>query len=297
MRVTFDIVRDGLSSIQTAATSLSEAQLQVASGKRLRVPSDDPLGTRLAVGEHTSIGAIDSYTRSVDSAASRLAAADGTLTDIIDKLTSAIAATTGARGTTSDPASRLAAAATLGGLRDALARDINTRFDGTALFGGTRVDQTPYVQDPVTGVWTYQGDNAQVQVEVEQGHRVAIATDGSSIFQGSDPDNVLNVLEGLITAVTTNNQAAMATGIADLQRTFDRATQAQSRVGADEVGIADAASRLSGLKLAAETRRSKVEDANMAEAIARMNRADTAYRAALSAVSQAERQSLLDYLR
>src|SRR6185503_3284075 len=129
MRVTFDIVRDGLSSIQTAATSLSEAQLQVASGKRLRVPSDDPLGTRLAVGEHTSIGAIDSYTRSVDSAASRLAAADGTLTDIIDKLTSAIAATTGARGTTSDPASRLAAAATLGGLRDALARDINTRFD------------------------------------------------------------------------------------------------------------------------------------------------------------------------
>src|SRR5262245_52846749 len=103
MRVTFDIVRDGLSSIETAATSLSEAQIQVASGKRLRVPSDDPIGARLAVGEHTGIGTIDSYTRSSDSASSRLVAADGALTDIIDKLTSALATTAGARGTTADP--------------------------------------------------------------------------------------------------------------------------------------------------------------------------------------------------
>jgi flagellar hook-associated protein 3 FlgL len=156
---------------------------------------------------------------------------------------------------------------------------------------------TPYVKDELTNTWTYQGNQAQVQVEVEKGNRVAVATDGSAIFQGSEPDNVLNVLEGLITAVTNNDQAAMATGIADLQKTFDRATQAQSRLGTDERGIADALARQSGLRLAAETRRSKVEDANMAEAITRMNQADTAYRAALSAVSQAERQSLLDYLR
>ena len=37
--------------------------------------------------------------------------------------------------------------------------------------------------------------------------------------------------------------------------------------------------------------------ANMADAITRMNEADTAYRAALGAVSSAERVSLLDYLR
>jgi flagellin-like hook-associated protein FlgL len=40
-----------------------------------------------------------------------------------------------------------------------------------------------------------------------------------------------------------------------------------------------------------------VEDANVAEAIARLTSADNAYRAALGAVSSAERQSLLDYLR
>jgi len=38
-------------------------------------------------------------------------------------------------------------------------------------------------------------------------------------------------------------------------------------------------------------------DVNMAEAVTKLQQADTAYRAALGAVSTAERQSLLDYLR
>ena len=59
----------------------------------------------------------------------------------------------------------------------------------------------------------------------------------------------------------------------------------------------DKKARLAALKLASEKRRSGIEDANLAEAIAKMNQADTSYRAALGAVSSAERLSLLDYLK
>jgi flagellin-like hook-associated protein FlgL len=54
---------------------------------------------------------------------------------------------------------------------------------------------------------------------------------------------------------------------------------------------------MSALRQAAESQRAKLEDANLAEAIARMSQADTSYRGALGAVSIAERQTLLDYLR
>ena len=50
------------------------------------------------------------------------------------------------------------------------------------------------------------------------------------------------------------------------------------------------------MKRAAETRRSGLEDANLAEAISNMSQSETAHKAALSAVAAANRQSLLDYL-
>ena len=50
------------------------------------------------------------------------------------------------------------------------------------------------------------------------------------------------------------------------------------------------------MRIAAMSRVSTFEDANLAEAVSSMNRADTAYKAALGAVSTAARVSLLDYL-
>ncbi len=82
----------------------------------------------------------------------------------------------------------------------------------------------------------------------------------------------------------------------EFQGAFDRATAAESRVGSDMNAIDGEKSRLEEMRLAAMTRVSKLEDANLAEAISGMNRADTAYKAALGAVSTATRVSLLDYL-
>ena len=92
------------------------------------------------------------------------------------------------------------------------------------------------------------------------------------------------------------DNAAIGTGIDALSRAFNRATRAQSLVGADQQGIANRQLQITATRLAAFTRVSKDEDANLAEAISAMNRADTAYRAALGAVATASRQSLMDYL-
>ena len=89
----------------------------------------------------------------------------------------------------------------------------------------------------------------------------------------------------------------MATEIDAIERAFERTQRAIGSLGADSVELDEARTRLSTLRVAAETRRSLLEDANMAEAVTRLSQADTAYQAALAAVSTAERRSLLDYLR
>ncbi len=147
------------------------------------------------------------------------------------------------------------------------------------------------------GVFTYQGDASTVQVEVDKNRLVTVAYDGRSVAQGTDPVDVFTAMETLAVAIEAGNDTAIGTGIDALERAFERVTRLQGRLGADERGVDAASAKLSSLRLATDGRRSKLEDANMAEAIVRMNEADTAYRAALSAVGTANRQSLLDYLK
>ena len=97
--------------------------------------------------------------------------------------------------------------------------------------------------------------------------------------------------------IEAGDSAAMGTEIDALERAFERTQRAIGSLGADSAGLDEARTRLSALRLAADTRRSLLEDANMAEAVTRLSQADTAYQAPLAAVSTAERRSLLDYLR
>jgi flagellar hook-associated protein 3 FlgL len=295
MRVIYDVFRDGLDAINHAAGQLARAREQVATGRRINVTSDDPLATRQAVNEHATLGAVDAYSRSRDSAAARLAVADNVLSTMTEKLTAAIVSGTSAQGSTATAASRAAAAEQVRGLRDSLAADLNTTFNGNYIFSGTASDRASYAL--VGGTWTYQGNADTTDIEVERGRLVSVSFNGQAIAQGSDAKDVLTALDDLAAAIEAGDGAAMTSEIDALERAFDRTQRAIGSLGADSAGLDEARTRLAALRTAAETRRSSLEDANMAEAVTRLSQADTAYQAALAAVSTAERRSLLDYLR
>jgi flagellar hook-associated protein 3 FlgL len=295
MRVTFDPVRDGMPSINQAASAFAEAQWQVSSGKRLRAPSDDPAAAQRIVGEHASMAGVDAYQRAADSAASRLTSLDSSLGDIVNQLSTGMTAAASAQGSTATQTVRDAAAATLGGVRDAIAADINASFNGSYLFGGSKSTTKPY--DNSSGSWVYQGDNQSVTNDIDNGRSVTLATSGQAILQGSDATDVLSSIDALITAVQAGtNPAAIQSGMDALKRAFDRATHAQSLVGIDEKMIDDGNQRLQTQQIAAKTLLSSDEDANVAEAMTKMAQAQTTYRAALGAVGAASQVSLMDYI-
>jgi flagellar hook-associated protein 3 FlgL len=295
MPLTFDIVRDGVPAINTAEAALARAQQQVSTGKLWQSIAGDPAAASRAIGEHTALSLLDAYTSTANAVSSRQSAADSTLTDVIQQLTSAMATLTGAQGTTATQSTRDAAADALGGVRDAIASDVNTTYQGTYLFSGSQVTKAAYAN--IGGVWTYQGDNAPVSVEVNTGTKVADTWDGQAILKGSDSADVLTTLDTLVTAIRSGDAAGMAAGMTALQSAFGRATQAQDRLGTDENSVTNATARLTTLSLATDTRRSQDEDANMATAVANMSQAQTSLQAALAAVGQSSQLNLFDFLR
>ena len=295
MRIPYDLVRDGLAAINQAQSRMADAQRLVSTGKRIGRAGDDPLGAQQAVGEHATLGATDAYSRSRESAASRLSAADAVFSSIGDKLSAAIVSAMSAQGTSAAPAARSAAADAITGLRDSLLADFNTTFNGVAVFAGTAASASAYSQ--VGGIWTYQGNADTMQVEVDRGRLVRTTFDGRAIAQGADASNVFAVLDALAASVVAGDETAIRSGIQGLERALDRTLRAHGRLGADERGVEEAALRLSTIRRATEARRSGLEDADMAEAITRLSASETSYKAALAAVSTVERQTLLDYLR
>ena len=295
MRVLFDVQRDGLAAINAPAEQLLKARMEITTGRRVNVASDDPLSARQAVDEHATLAGLDAYSRTGGAATSRLSVADSALASYVDKLTAAIVTAQGAQGSHATADSRAAAAAQITALRDGLLSDINSQINGVAIFSGAETASTTYVNSG--SGWTYQGDSTAVQVAVGQGRLVSITFDGQALAQGADAQDVFTALDTLASDILAGDNTAIAAGIDALGRAQTRAAQVQGRLGADERTIDDVANALGALKNHAETRRAKAEDADLADAITRMNQANTAYQAALSAVSTAERRSLLDYLR
>jgi flagellar hook-associated protein 3 FlgL len=296
LRVTFNgQFRDATTNVERASERLLQFQRQVSSGRRLDRVSDDPSGASAALGERTKIAQVDQFTRTTDSAYSRLTVIDTVLSDIVTKLTAAQVAATSALGTTPTDAQRTAAAEQLDGLKAALLDDFNTSLQGNYLFAGTKSTTKPYVASGGT-VAAYAGSSTEIQVDIEQDRAVTVSFDGGAITKGSDTTDVFAIMDGLIAAVNASDSTAINSGITALQNVFGRVTAAQSRVGAAMQTLDAEKLRLSATKLASSERLSKLEDANMAEAITGMQQADTAYKAALGAAAAAAKVSLMDYL-
>lgn len=295
MRVTFRAAYGGIEYVNAAAEQVANARQQMLSGKRLEKASDDPAGMQRAIAGRAELRSIETYTRTSDSALAKLTTLDMVLSGVVEKLQQAQVSAASVRGSIVNQQQRDAAALTLEGLRDSLAADLNTRFRGAHVFGGAEATTPPYAR--VAGSWVYQGDAVPVSVEIGAGRTVAIALDGQALAQGTDTTNVLNELETLIVAVRAGDNVAIDAGMSALGRAFSRATSTQSQIGVDERSVSETQLQLTSSRLAVLTLVSKDEDADLANAISAMNRADVAYRAALGAVGRASNHSLLDYLR
>lgn len=297
MRVTFNTSFSQSSHDLTRATEeLVRRQREVSSGRSLNVASDNPAAAAAAVRERSELATLVQYQQTADNATARLTVMDSALSDTILRLTDAQTTILGARGSAVTEAQRQAAAGELIGIRDAVFGNLNTSFRGTYLFGGSSGTQPPFVQAPDGTVTATAFDGTPLLVDIGRETSVAISSNGRDIAQGGAAESVFEALERAITAVRAGDDPEMASAVASLKTAFDRATAAQSRVGTSMNVVEGQLARVREQKLAGEGRVAGHEGVNLAEAISKMNHADTAYRASLGAIGASGRTTLMDYL-
>lgn len=292
MRVTFNMAfRNGVYDINRAADAMARAQREVSSLKRVQRPSDDPSAASQVVAERTEQRQLDSFIDATASVDARLRVADSVLSDTLNLLTTAQTKTAAANNSYVTQQQRDALALEIEGIRDTLLSNVNTQVKGAYIFSGTDLTDQPYTKNGLGVVQAYAGNGSNQILDIDRNRAVAVTFDGDALV-----DTLFADLDALVTAIRSGDGAGMQAGMQQLQAAFERATAMQSRVGNDLSDLDEQQLRLDQMKRASETRRSGLEDANLAEAITNMSQAETAHSAALKAVAAANRPSLLDYL-
>src|SRR4029079_6591382 len=125
---------------------LAHLQEQVSSGKRILRPSDDPTGSSLALALHVRDAEIDGWSKTANTARTRVDEATSLVQQASDALGSARELTIQGMSTALGANARAILATQVDQLREQMLQLANTQYDGEYLFGGTNTTVAPVTQ-------------------------------------------------------------------------------------------------------------------------------------------------------
>lgn len=289
-------VRGFLNDLQANYRALSEAQRQVSTGKRISSPSDDPVGIAIALGLRRDQAATEAWRRNIDDSLTWLNTTDRALDQALDVVQRAHElAVQGGNGTLSD-AARALIAAEVDSLRSQFVEIGNSSLGGRFIFGGTATTTRPF--DPATEAAVLPINTGSINREVAQGSVVAINITADRLQKppGATPD-LFTVLAGLSAALNAGDFDALATALDDLSAHQDNINALRGEGAAKINRLELTASRFEAQEIATGDQLSRIEDADMAEAITDLSMRESVYRSALAVGARVIQPSLVDFLR
>jgi flagellar hook-associated protein 3 FlgL len=269
------------------------AQSQLASGRRILTPSDDPGGTVRALSLRADERSREQEARNAGDAHSRLQIVDAQLSAASERLQRVNELAVRSASTTNER-ERAAVKAEVLAIREELRGIANTRYRGAPLFAGM-ADPT----EVVAADGTYQGDAGAIERRIGEGETVRVNVTADEAFglgAGGSP-NVFAVLDQFAAQLDAGDTAGVAATIGDLEQVRGTLGRSQSVVGAAANRVESAARRAGDTLLNLRAERAEVEDVDIAEAIMTLQTQQVAYEATLSAMSRALPQSLVNFLR
>lgn len=296
IRVNPNLVPDLIAGIDTVRQQLNSEDLQLASGKSINAPSDNPAGAAALTINQAAQNQTDTYTSNVTDLQTKLQIGDSALSSVVTALEQAISLGTEAGNSTLSDSNRGAIATQLSGIQQQLVSLANTTSGGTFLFSGTLVETQPFALDASSpsGV-DYAGNNSLQSVELSPGQNLNVNVPGSQIFLNAS-GNVFQAINQMITAIQTNN--GIGTAVTDLGQAAQEFNAQRQTYGTALNQLTTTGNFLASEKVQLQTQQSNIGGADLAKVTGDFSQSETAYSALLeSAAKVLSLPNLLTYLQ
>lgn len=198
----------GLEENQSWVSRLNE---QMASGNRIMVPSDDPVGAVQVSRLTREEAMIAQYRDNISAVRIRMSSNESYLSSMTNEITQVNDLMVWAADGSNTPADLNAMVTSLTALRDSLLYTSNQKdAEGRYVFSGTAVDTAPLQLNAVTGLYEFQGNDKKQVTVVGNGITQATNVDVKGL------DDFLNNLNAAITALSDPNVVPNSTALRDV---------------------------------------------------------------------------------
>jgi flagellar hook-associated protein 3 FlgL len=282
-------------------TNMDKYQRQLATGRKINLPSDNPAGLVKSLRLRTNLVEGEQYLANINEGINFMETTDaalGNLNSIMQRIREL--AVNAANGTNDDSARR-AIADEIKELTDQITIVANTSYGSKYIFAGTNVTQQPCQEDSDPDTFKWTGNNEALQLEIGVGVKLTINLTDSSmnnffVGNGTDP-GVIDFCRELVNDIEAGNLDAVNAALTTADKFIDNLLTARSTIGAKVNRLELQQSRLDSTQISYTSLLSQNEDADIAEVIMNLKMQESVYRASLAAGARIIQPSLVDFLR
>ena len=288
-----------LSNINSQLLRLARFQEQLATGRRVNRPSDDPVATRRAIEIQTAISQNERFISNITDARPHLVESETMIQQVVNIIHRAKELTLQAANDTNAQEQLNFIAIEIDQLLEAATVAANHRTNGRSIFAGTRTLSDAYsitrVAGEITAV-TYQGNTQNINISVSPGLPVTINVSGSSVFQSTV--DIFSTLIGIRDDLRAGNQVSLrTTRLDELDAALSQLLLSEAQFGAVSNRFDTVSSNTEGFVLELRIVLSDKVDADFVAVMVGFNTEQNAFTAALNAAARVLQPSLLDFIR
>jgi len=320
MRISTHTAYDkGTSAILRENVDLNKTLLQIATGRRILSPADDPADAARVLSLNQEMERTTKYQDNIRAAETSLEIEEKNLQNIVDLMQRVRELTIQASNDTYDADQRKSISYEVRELSDSLLGYANAvNGQGEYLFAGYNIDTVPFVKG-AGGDVTYYGDQGQQAVQIGPVRQIATGDSGYEIFMdatdaggnfpvgsdGSRKISLFRVVDDIEETMRTNNgpasgtetyHAAMQRAISNLDIAIGKVLDVQANIGARQNALESQKNVNADSLVQIQTTMSETQDLDYATAISRLELQQLGLTAAQQSFTQIQGLNLFNYI-
>lgn len=316
MRITNNMLINNMTyNLSNGLQRMEKLQYQTATGKRFRVPSDDPIGASKSLKFNTDISKVEQYQRNSKDGLSWMKETEGALKEITAILHRTNELTVQAANGTNAADDLQKIKAEIEELKGHLVQVSNTTYAGRSIFTGYKTDEKLLDGD---GKYIVPMNNDEVVVyNVGVAETVNVNTLGNKVFGSVNGDGTPNYTdnvgigaESYLFKMFENIEEALGgpapgipnpdmlqTALTDIKNAMGNILSVTAEIGAKSNRLGLTTNKLADQALNLQELLSFNEDVSLPEAYMKLSIEENVYRASLAVGAKVIQPSLMDFLR
>jgi len=306
MRITNNmLINNMVKYIGNNLTRMDKYQSQLATGKKIQVPSDDPVVAARALKLRTDVAEIEQYQRNLKDAQSWLDITESALSDMGDIFQRAKELANGSDGAESREDLQATAQEVIQ-LRTQLINLSNSTYAGRYVFSGFKTDKKFLNDDGTFAIAV--NNNEKINYEIGVGDDININVAGGDLFNNGNSVTAADIatptagkfiqdMDTLVNDLQSGNYNGVNDIMSDLSADLGNILRVRADVGARSNRLELTTNRMQNDNTNFTKLMSDNEDVDMTDTIMNLKNEENVYRASLAGGARIIMPSLIDFLK